>query len=406
MMMFRKTFGITLSVILILFATACTRKTNPTGNNWSDVRPLSFTDSTSFDMGFSYAATKTVSGNESNLLVGNFEGLQAAAVMRFTGLPKDFSIPVGYQDSTYLELTLVRRSPLIRYPVNLDVYKLNQVWAADSTNSIQDANMTLISTQCFTIPDTVLAAGTEVRIPIPVSAIQNWFNASDADTLGWNLVIKSNVGAWVEMRATETGRGPSLRFKYFSGTPAAEKEYKNRATRDSYRVDTDLAPLLTDQWVIRNISPSRIYVKFLDNFDLYKDMNGAVLDALSRQRLTINKAELIFHVKENPYYGSSVQYSLRGDRVSRDSILTAIELTDTDAVSGITTTTFIRGDSVVVNITPLVQGYTSGNQANKGVIIRSMQEMLNFGKLELWHFNDAPAGKKPKLRVTYTPPYL
>ncbi|MDZ4182358.1 MAG: hypothetical protein U1B83_05735, partial [Candidatus Cloacimonadaceae bacterium] len=373
---------------------------------WSDVAPLSFTDSTSFALGFSYAATKTVTGTETNLLAGDFEGMQAAALMRFTGLPRDFSIPVNYQDSTWLELTLVRRSPLSRNPVSLDVYKLNQVWVADSTALVQDANMTLITTQSFTIPDTILATGTDVRVPIPTSAVLEWFNAANADTLGWSLVVKTNTNAWVEMRATETGRGPQLRFKYLSGSPAEEKEYKARATRDSYRVTAPPAAMLENRWVLQNLSPSRVYLQFLDNFDLYKDMQGNTLSEAHRKRVTINKAELIFHVKDNPYYGTSVQYSLRGDRVSRDSINAPVELTETDAVSGITTTTFVKGDSVIVNITPLIQAYSSGDETNRGVIIRSMQEILNFGKLELWHFSDAPDGKKPKLRVTYTPPYL
>ena len=397
-----------LILLGILLLSACTTKTNPTGNNWSDVRPISFRDSTSFVAGYSYPAVVSVKGNESNLLCGNWNGVEAVALMRFTGLPTEFSIPAGYQDSTYLELTLVKRSPLIRYPVNLSVYKLDQSWAAESTSLVQDAAMRLITLQEFTIPDTISSSGTEINIPIPTNEIEDW--RSEADTLGLSLVVKTGAASYVEIRAAETGRGPQLRFKYRLDSDTAEtedREFKSRATRDSYRLDADLAPLLPDRWVISNFQPSRIYVNFALDSTLFQDNQGNQLDPQQYRRATINHAELVLFVKENPYYGSSLQYSLRGDRMNDSlDIANLVEITDAQTSTGLITQSFIRGDSLVVNITPIVQAWTSGDRQNFGVVIRSLHELLNFGELELWHFSDAPAGRKPKLRVTYTPPYL
>jgi hypothetical protein len=369
------------------------------------VRPITFTDSTSFFAGYSFPATASVKGTETNLLCGNFDGAEAIAVMRFTGLPEEFSIPAGYQDSTWLELTLVKRSPAYRYPVNLSVYKLDQSWAADSTSLIQDANMTLITPQEFTIPDTVLTTGTDIRIPIPMAELENW--SSPSDTLGLTLVVKSNDAAYAEIRAAETGRGPQLRFKYRLADATEDSEYKARATKDSYRIDAGLAPLLADRWVVNNIAPSRLYVNFLMDYNRFTDNNGAVLNEIQRKRATINKAELIFFARTNPYYGGSLQYSLRGDRVD-DSLFVGqpVEIPDGSTSSGIITQAYVRGDSVVVNVTPLIQAYSSGDKENYGIVIKSLQELLNFGELELWHFTDAPADKQPRLKITYTPPYL
>ncbi len=125
--------------------------------------------------------------------------------------------------------------------------------------------------------------------------------------------------------------------------------------------------------------------------------------------MTINHAELIFYVKENPYYDTSTQYSIRADRLNDSlDINTAIAISDDQVASGITTQSYIRGDSLTVNITPLIQAYTSGDKENYGIVIRSMQELKNYGKIELWHFNDnsTPPEKQPKLRITYTPPFL
>ncbi len=401
------------TLLLALGFAGCIRKANPTGNNWSDVYPLSFTDSTSFVAGYSYAGSGTVKGTETKLLSGNFGGVEAVAALRFTGLPKygSFFIPPTYQDSTYLELTLVKRSPFTRFPVDLSVYKLNQSWAADSTSLIQDANLELLTPAPFTIPDSISTAGTIVQIPLPMSALENW--DSTADSLGLSLAVRTGAASYVEILAAETGRGPRLRFKYrTSDIPedTDDTEYSQRATRDSYRLDADAAPLLPNRWVLSNIDPSRIYVNFVLDSALFRNTpenGGGVLSEQQRKRATINKAELIFHVKENPYYGSTAQYSLRGDRV-RDSLdlATPVELPDDQVASGLISSSVVQGDSVVVNITPIIQAYSSGDSGNWGVAVRSLQELLNFGSLELWHFTDAPAGKQPKLRVIYTPPYL
>lgn len=395
------------ALILLLALSACTDKNNPTGNNWSNVRPITFEDSLSFDLGYSYGATPSVLGSETNLLCGNLQGLGAVTAMHFRALPDSFSIPAAYADSTYLELTLIRRSPLARNPVKLSLYSLNQFWKDNATSEILDANMTLITPE-FQIPDSISTSGTDIRIPIPVSFL-NGLNAADQDSI--SFALKCSTEGYVEMRSISTGRGPLLRFKYLAiaanGTVATtDSEYKLRAVRDSYRIDAPASEVQPNVWEIRNLNPSRFFVRWVNNWNLFVDNNGNILSELQRKRATINKAELVFYVKQNPYYSTNTLYSLRADRVERDSIASAVTLADADAVMGLSNTTFVRGDSVVVNITPILQAFSSGNKENRGVVVRSNQELANFGLLELWHFLTAPAGKKPKLRVTYTPPYL
>jgi len=68
---------------------------------------------------------------------------------------------------------------------------------------------------------------------------------------------------------------------------------------------------------------------------------------------------------------------------------------------------YITGDSLTVNITPIIQAYTSGDKIPKGIMIQSTQERQNFGTLEFWDCNDStPIEKKPYVKITYTPPYL
>ena len=398
------------TLFLAIILGGCINDHNPTGNNWSNVRPMSFTTPLDIVAGYSFPGSGSIKGTETSLVCGNYNGIESVAFVRFTGLPSvgTFHIPEAYQDSTYLNLVLTRKFSESRNPVEVKIYKLNQSWAADSTNLIQDSNLSLITPQSYTITDSISSAGTQIKIPIPVAALEQW--TSEADSLGLTLAIKTGENSYIEFKSRESGAGPKLHFLYrTTDENPTEKKYDQYCNKDSYRIDEETAPLITNQWILSNIPPSRIYLYFPMNFSLFQDTEGNPLNEIQLKRTTINYAELILYVKENSYYGTSTQYRLRADRVNDSlDINTAITVLDEQVASGIITQSFIRGDSLVVNITPLIQAYTSGDKMNYGIVIRSMQELINYGKIELWHFNDSstPAEKQPKLRVTYTPPFL
>ena len=60
-----------LLILILTSLIACTRKSNPTGNSFSDVEPIIFVDEESFDLGFSYGLDVNIKGSESNLLCGD-----------------------------------------------------------------------------------------------------------------------------------------------------------------------------------------------------------------------------------------------------------------------------------------------------------------------------------------------
>ena len=73
----------------------------------------------------------------------------------------------------------------------------------------------------------------------------------------------------------------------------------------------------------------------------------------------------------------------------------------------VTSTGIIKGDSLTVDVTPIIQAYTSGDKTPKGIMIQSLQERKNFGSLEFWDCNEGTLPeKKPYIKITYTPPFL
>jgi len=124
----------------------------------------------------------------------------------------------------------------------------------------------------------------------------------------------------------------------------------------------------------------------------------------------VNKAEIVLHIKNNDYYNSSTSYSLYPFNVVKDSINSPLTLLKSDYETLVYTSNsigIIKGDSLTVDVTPIIQAYTSGEKIPKGIMIQSFQERKNFGTLEFWDCNEStPAEKKPYIKITYTPPYL
>ncbi len=392
---------ITGSIILItIMFSACTRKKNLTGINWSDVRPLTVRD-TLFTLGFSYQHSGKVSGAETSLICGISDGKEAIAVFRFTGMPETMTV----SGQPVLKLVATRRSDLQANPLILSLHKLNANWKPDSTANIEDSQIQPLNISFSDVPDSVSAAGDTLSINIPTDVIQNW---KEEDVTGFNLVLKIESGGWLELKSVETLNGPQLVFNYQLPNDTTVKEFKQRAVTDSYRVTGTQTETVPDIWQLKNLLPQRVFVKFGLPDGIFKDMDGTTLSEPDRRRMTINKAELVLFVKDNPYY-QNTRLSLYPHNVSKDSVNAAMVFTDDDLESNIqnpTTNLQAVSDSVLVDVTALIQGFTSGDKSNKGIVIRFLQEMKNYGILEFWHFLNAPTDKKPYLRITYTPPYL
>ena len=395
----------TIQIFMLLFClflalTACTKKDNLTGDNFSDVRPQTFFYD-GFDLGFSFGDSVAVKGNEKVLLCGHSSDVEAVTVLHFNTLPKDFTIPESYQDTTWVQLSIIRSNKSLRNSTVLQLYSIEQHWLEDAAQELDLSAMTPIG-ETFTLPDSIGSQGTIVKLPLSVEFL-NQLSTAGKDSL--SIGIKAADGTWCEIDSRSTGKGPRISFKYEKPESKQMLTFDMLAARDSYVVTGAQSTIQADKWVINNLHPSRIYVHWLNDWNLFKDMEGNTLDEAQRKRVTINKAELIFHLKENPYYKAGVPYSLKPIWVEKDSVEVAMQLTGSDLGSGtLPTTGFVKGDSLVVDITPFMQGYANGKKINKGLIIKSEQEMQSFGQMEFYHFTSP--SNKPKLRVVYTVPWL
>lgn len=395
-------------LIGILAFSGCTKKDNLTGNNWSDVQALTIVDTLGLNIPFSFPADTLLatSGKESKLLVGNHRNAQAKSYLRFTAFPDMADLIFENADSCYISLKILKRSPQPRSPITLKLYKTNQAWK-DTLAQLDENAFTPIAGAEVQINDVPLA-GLSVKIPMSFDAIRYW--QCPADSVGLNMVLTTSDEGYVEVASAETTFEPTLFFKYKYAADDGYQSYEKKAAKDTYLLDAPEAAGFSP-FMIDNLSPRRLYIKYDPTETLFKDMQGATLSAQQLKQLTINSAKLVLYIKDNPYYTGSTTYSLFPLNVKLAADITApLQLATTDCERMVQTLAafgLVDGDSLEIDITPIVQAYTSGDKTPNGIVIISQHEGQNFGYLEFWDSTTAtPDNLQPYVKITYTPPYL
>lgn len=398
-----------LMAVILLFLLAllgCTKKNNLTGTNFSDIQPQ-YAENFDFEYGYTYDAEGKVSGKETVLLCGNHGGLEAVSFQKFSSLPR-ITDP-ALIDSAFFELTIVRSKPVYRYPLNLEFYKVNQSWEDSLTSQILDTNLELIPGMTYNTASAI--ADSVFKIDVPVNILLS----TEADTLiELSFAQRTSDAAYLEIKSLETYSGARLKIYYRESVAedAETKTYNSMASMDSYRIPQPSRTISDNSFLLRNIFPTRLYMKALIDTTLFT-RDGEVLSRVERKRCTINSAELILHVKNNPYYDTAINLKAFPFYVKDREVTNPANITSANTFSLNLSQAFegkVVDDKISIPLTSQVQAMLLNDDISNygGVIIRSLQEMLNFGEIEFWHFDDPaiPDDKKPSIKIKYTIPYL
>lgn len=240
-----------------------------------------------------------------------------------------------------------------------------------------------------------------------LDALLHW--QSSADTVGFNLALKTPDNAYVEIASSETANDPMLYIKYKHGTETTYSTYDEVPAKDSFLMDAGSALGYTP-FGIDNLYPRRMYIKFDPTTTLFKDGDGHILSEQDLKRCTINQAKLVLYVMDNSYYTGATTYSLYPIIAKKTGITEPQDILSSDCeriTEVLGSTGLVSGDSIEVDITPIVQSYISGEKESLGIVILSQQERRNFGYLYFWDCNsNTPDDLKPFVKISYTPPFL
>ncbi|MDD4806608.1 MAG: hypothetical protein PHO35_07490 [Candidatus Cloacimonetes bacterium] len=405
-----KTFKVILLLsALLLVLGACTKKNNLTGTNWSDVKAIIMEDATSLEGGFSFAPDTLVSikTGRKSLLVGNWQGSHASSLIRFSALPTETILDTytSLQDAK-LDLVVLRRDSETRNPLNLKIYKVNRTFTEPDSLSATDYEYVADAV----VPGTLTSSDT-ISVALPAELIKNW--QTDADSTGLNFLIapEEGVEGFAELRLSSSTQGSKLSYTYKATAEAEDAVFNSFSSLETYSYSHPEATPVADTWRLSNFNPQRMYVDIQPDFTLYKDNDGNTLSAEDLKRVNINKAELVLFIdKDKANLHNAFSYFVSAFLVKEKP--QTPETIDTDNMEAITfaypltSSAQHDADSLCVNITPIIQAYTSGKKEAKGIVIMSNYERKDFGEIEFHHPNSAPGDKTPYIRVKYTPPFL
>lgn len=395
-----------------IIATGCTKKDNLTGNNWSGIDTLSVKDTLNIGFGYSYPADELtkIKGTESKLLTANQRSATSISYLRFTGMPASTTIHSVVGDSCYIKVKLIKSSANVNNPLSLSLHRVNKA-LPDTIEASLAMDISPDPLAIYTLSDSVSITGKEIKFALDTGDLIPW--EVEADTLGWNLAIKVDSG-WIEIASNETVFGPKLNLRYKTSEEGSWNDLSKKPDRDTYFLEAPEG-IASETWKIDNLTSTRLFIKYSlqDTLNtMFHDNNGQLLSLTDLRRMTVNKAVLVLHVKPNTntYYTGSTSFSLYPFNVVKENIngITNLVKADYEQIIGTDTSNgVVEDDRLEIEITPLVQAYSSGDKEPLGIMIQSLQERQNFGSLEFYdNLSATPPDKMPYVRIIYTPPFL
>ncbi|MDD2210591.1 MAG: hypothetical protein PHN71_04620 [Candidatus Cloacimonetes bacterium] len=414
---------IIIMLLALILIGACTKKDNLTGTNWSGLEPISFESEEALVSGYTFPADSlsSIFSNRKALLVGKWNSCEARSILRFTDLPAD-SVIANYHDiqNPKLSIVLTNSSNIENNPVKLIFYKVNSNYL-DDPFAYNDEDLAEISQIAYTLQETIADLDT-LSLDLPFEFIRNW--QADADSTGLNILIKASDEAgfadgFVEMQLSSPSLGSKISYEYkLTSSDEEYSSFSKNASRNAFNLIYEEAPVTEGLWKVSNYNPQRMYLDLNVDMNLFKDENGVIIPENELKRVSINKAELVLYTNtQTPSLKNTLGYDftalLLKDAPQENEIVPTTWMYLPEFSSNIVNYAAASADSVKLDITPIIQAYVSGGKfpdgspiLQNGIVVMSNYERKDFGEIEFFNALTAPEGKKPYIRIKYTPPFL
>jgi len=412
-----KTIGILMISFIII---SCTQRNNVVGTNGpggatpliTTIESSNFTDFYSFEDSCAYS-------NSTTMLMGKYQNETAYSLLRFTVLP-----------DTFYEISSVNISLEIKNRHNFDVIdnttfklaKINDIeWYENadwwiSSDSTGWSNGEYFSNDDYTdlLQDEYVVECNEdsINISLDINILENWIN--EEDNVNSGLVLYSETDdSFVEIYTSEysNDENPILTFEYIESETDTLITESISTCYDCMIYETDNNyEYWQDELKISNIQPISIFTKFNIQESIFTDMlpDDYIIEnadtSLFLQRITINRAELIFNndgINAFPIDGSIslIPYFVIGDTLNfGNSEIPLLIDDDIDDLYISSSSDTLQSEKYTINITKVIQYYISGEYENKGLVIRSLNADNNFIHTEF--------DLQPVIEITFTPPYI
>jgi hypothetical protein len=312
--------------------------------------------------------------NNTKIIIGNFNDITTKTLLRFRNMPDTTWLDtVQLQECT---IELKKDTLYTSESFDINVHRLNQSWNENTVTADSLSNGAPELITAFTIEDSISI------IDIDTSLVTSWIVE---DSLNFGLILSPAENCtenFVEFYSSETNSPPSMKITYIGSSGNADT-LSIHATDDTFVGIWDVNPPF-DTPFIANLPPTEM----IFGVELTADSLGLTDEQF--QMIVINRAEIIID-------GDCVSTSYFSDgRMG----LTPYIVPD-EYIPGCETTYYsIDSDSLVVDISGILQGYARGEIEEMDIAVRSTTFNKDFSFIE---FIDPII---PKLKIIYTYPIL
>lgn len=425
--------GILILLVVLIFS--CTQKNNPVGYEPVDQpRYLELRDDIISNL-YSYEDSVKYYQNASEISLGNQKKYESRILMRFLTLPD--SLAEIENDEIIMKLCVHKQKGI--FTSNIAIGKLNQYWnqnyitwkAAADTIDWEEPYFELTEYEISDFGDE-FSAGDTIEVTLPLNLF--YYEENDklyADSLAsdYGLILMQTTCDYesetiLEFYSNEAAEDyqPELRFSYKADT--SDEEYTDWTSATVYdgmlyesnEDDLETYDVYADSLIFRNISPTKMFIGLdigLEDFIMAGDTTG-IDDYDELNRITVNKANLVLHAKDNKYLSSSYLYMI--PYLMTDSVFIETPLTDNIPVydeqyeyvsSTSATSDTLTSNEYRLDITEIIQAYLieGDDISGYGLIIFSSRENRDFSRVRFFNHKEDEANK-PYIELYYTPPLL
>ncbi|MFA5498927.1 MAG: hypothetical protein WC327_05205 [Candidatus Cloacimonadia bacterium] len=413
-----KRMRIYLLTILALGSLSCSKQKNPLAEI-SKMHPKLITIKNSSLIEYSYNFEGEIKNYRLNdvLTLGSFNDNRSIALIKFsnTSFPKK-----GYvlDSDGKLELTLNKFYSPENEEIPVKIGLIKEAWKSDYVTWNNSDNKNKWNSS-WSDMSTITPLEIESIISKKDSTLTFTFSkdtmteiieghlGSSPSIQGFALYTDLEQDHYIELKSQNVKEGyPTLSYNYYpkeSDTKTKSAALKLIASSTIHSKEVTEGHYLNDKIKLSNIAPIRSVLKLQYPIDSFGEHSNL-------KRITVNKAELIlFPNKEegaSHIYNGIFQitpYILNKEYKPEDKDSLPIKEQDIKLIKPYFTKSFgTEADSVVINITSIVQQHLSGEEENYGILLASFNENKSNGYVEFYQATAEEPDKSPYLKIIYS----
>jgi len=428
----KRIWGIMVIMTAVLL-TGCTDKNNPVGYNPMGEPQYIEIGTENISNVYSFEDSVNNYVNSSLLTIGNREEYDTMLLLHVSGLPDTLAEITDNEIKLSLVISKQTNSENNIYEYG----RINQVWDEDEI-TYKTCTDTSDWVEPFTeeygeyefsgeysVYDTL-----DVLLPMELFYTLNE-DVFEVDSLAYNYGIyfkRQNPDTegrdFIEYfsRSSDSNIQPRLSFSYkFAIEDSGYVDWESSTTNDATlysslddNADLEYFEVYENELMLRNISPVKMYMEIsLDSSNFVDTLSNTIIDSFQYNNMTINKAYLVLHAKEDHFGSNSYIYTqpalLEFEVPAVDNEIPVYK-DDYNLISGVVTTQdsleIIGEDKIFeIDVTSEIQAITTDHDDNEGIglVIRSLRENRDFSYVKFYSSAE-DVSKGPYLKIYFSLP--